>query len=192
MASYLGIDWGTHSSKWAYQMATANPVVGSIWDSAVTCIDGKLSMFTLEEHYQDQRRELGLKRKLIQDPDQSFWEGPRPKLGTTLGEAVVFSLLVLLSDATTQLAKRGKGLLEVSPLSVRFSHPNWISADNVRALSCFRDAVVVALGIFADGIELEPGESSFPHPCRRIEKSGPRASPVVRESSRVPGSLRAR
>lgn len=36
MSGYLGVDWGTHSSKWAFQRPAANPIVGSIWDSAVS------------------------------------------------------------------------------------------------------------------------------------------------------------
>ena len=35
MSGYLGIDWGTHSSKWAFQRRELNTLVGSIWDSAV-------------------------------------------------------------------------------------------------------------------------------------------------------------
>jgi hypothetical protein len=51
----------------------------------------------MDQKFQGQDREIALKRKLIQDPDQSFWEGPRPKLGVTLGEAVVFSPSVYFS-----------------------------------------------------------------------------------------------
>src|ERR1700730_8928093 len=110
MTSYLGIDWGTHSSKWAFQSDASSPVIGPIWDSSVCRIDGYLQMFTLDQRHQDAGREVALKRKLIQDPDQSFWEGTRPKLGTTLGEAIVFSILTLLLDADKTLAAKRKGL----------------------------------------------------------------------------------
>ena len=36
MSAYLGVDWGTHSSKWAFQKPGLNPLVGPIWDSAVS------------------------------------------------------------------------------------------------------------------------------------------------------------
>jgi len=154
MNGFLGIDWGTHSSKWAYQTGSGSPVIGEIWDSAVTSLDDRLLWFPLEERFQDSGREVALKRKLIQDPDQSFWEGSRPKIKVTLGEAVVFSLLALLLDADGVLSARRKTLKSDS-LTVRFSHPNWISEENVRALGCFRDAAVVALSIFLEGIEFK-------------------------------------
>jgi hypothetical protein len=153
MSGYLGIDWGTHSSKWAYQRPGSNPIVGAIWDSSVSRAGTDLVLHTLEQRNQDPSREMALKRKLINDPDQSFWEGPRPKLGVTLGEAVVFSLLALLTDADRILGSRGMSFRDSGSV-VRFSHPNWISADNVRALACFRDAAVVALSVFLNNTQL--------------------------------------
>ncbi len=99
MSGFLGLDWGTHSSKWAFQQPGLNPFVGPIWDSAVSLNGTDLTMHTLDQRNQDPSREVALKRKLIQDPDQPFWEGPRPKLGVTLGESVVFSIFCLLLDA---------------------------------------------------------------------------------------------
>src|SRR5260370_23765302 len=140
MRLFLGIDWGTHSSKWVYQngIRSGTPVIGEIWDSGVTRVAGSLAWFPLEQRVRDVNREIGLKRKLIQDPDQSFWEGPRPKLGVTLGEAVVFSVLALLVDAERVLVRR-RVSLRSAPLTIRFSHPNWIEETNIRALQCFRD-----------------------------------------------------
>ena len=149
MRSFLGIDWGTHSSKWVYQHEhkSGAPIIGEMWDSGVSRIENDLVFFPLENRARDIHRETGLKRKLIQDPDQSFWDGPRPKLGVTLGEAVVFSILSLLLDAE-RVIKRKKLSLRGTSLTVRFSHPNWIEDTNIRALQCFRDAAVVALNIF--------------------------------------------
>jgi hypothetical protein len=160
MAYYLGIDWGTHSSKWVVQTDSRSPVIGPIWDSAVCCLDDSLHMFTLDERFDNPAREMALKRKLIQDPDQPFWEGHRPKLGSTLGEAVVFSLLCLLFDAQNALEKKGKTLIHDGPLTLRFSHPNWISEDNIRALSYYRDAVAVAVSIFVQGAQHKIGTRS--------------------------------
>src|SRR5579872_6907352 len=150
--NYLGIDWGTQSSKWAFQTESGNPVIGPIWDSSVCRIGEQLFMSTMDERFNDPSKEVALKRKLIQDPDQSFWEGTRPKLGVTLGEAVVFSILTLLLDAHRTQATKGKHL-DGQDLTIRFSHPNWITADNVRALGCFRDAAVAATRIFLAGIK---------------------------------------
>ena len=160
MGLHLGIDWGTHSSKWVCQGESSSPVIGSIWDSSICRLEDRLHMFTLDERFQDPNRETALKRKLIQDPDQSFWEGPRPKLGVTLGEAVVFSILSLLFDAKRTLLARSKVLGQDGSV-VRLSHPNWISDDNVRALKCFRDAAVVAMDIFLAGIEHQFGNGTF-------------------------------
>ena len=38
---------------------------------------------------------------------------------------------------------------------IRFSHPNWISTENVRALQCFRDAAVVALSALLEGVNAD-------------------------------------
>lgn len=39
------------------------------------CGAQNLEMFTMERRHQDASREVALKRKLIQAPDQPFWEG---------------------------------------------------------------------------------------------------------------------
>lgn len=149
MQGFLGIDWGTHSSKWVYQTRSGSPIIGEIWDSGVSKIDDCLAWFRLDERVGDANREIGLKRKLIQDPDQSFWEGTRPKIGVTLGESTVFSILALLHDAECVVSRRGQSLRSTE-LTVRFSHPNWIEESNIAALRCFRDAAVLALKIFLD------------------------------------------
>lgn len=141
---FLGIDWGTHSSKWCYQDASGQVVVGGMWDSHVWRLEDQLAMFTMDRRFEGPQGEEALKRKLIQDPDQPFWGGERPKLRATLGEGVVFSLLVLLLDARRVLSAKGIQLSD--RLTVRFSHPNWIESASINALRCYRDAAVVALG----------------------------------------------
>src|SRR5262249_22478981 len=93
--AFLGIDWGTHSSKWCYQDAAGKRVVGRIWDSRVWRHEDQLSIFPLRARFQAGQGEAALKRKLINDPDQPFWEGQRRRLGVSLGESVVFSLMSL-------------------------------------------------------------------------------------------------
>jgi len=134
-----------------------------MWDSSVCRLDDSLHIFTLDRGFQDPRRAVALKRTLIQDPDSPFWEGPRGKLRVTLGEAVVFSILSLLLDAQRILTARDKSLFQDGSLVIRFSHPNWISEDTVRALGRFRDAAVVAMSIFLKAIrhKIEPQEISI-------------------------------
>ncbi len=143
--AYIGVDWGTHSSKWCYQDSRNRKLVGQIWDSTVWRVGESLAMHPIGLRYKGDRGEGQLKRKLIRDPDQPFWEGERRKLGATLGEAIVFSLYSLLSDAQKTLKSSGVSLDDMGPVSVRFSHPNWVTPDTVTALQCYRDAAVVAL-----------------------------------------------
>lgn len=151
----LGVDWGTHSSKWCIQGPAGLKLVGRIWDSKVWRTGKTLRMYPLERRYSGECGEGALKRKLILDPDQPFWVGERRKLGIPLGEAVVFTLLGLLLDSKRTLAARGSQLVGTDGLSVRFSHPNWVGSDAIAALQCFRDAAVVALLGF--------GEITHPH-----------------------------
>ncbi|MBI1750534.1 MAG: hypothetical protein HYR59_07690 [Acidobacteria bacterium] len=159
--AFLGIDWGTHSSKWCYQDLLNHRYVGTVWDSRVWRIGESLAMFPLQTHYAALEGEAALKRKLINDPDQSFWEGPRRKLGVTLGEAVVFSLLALLADAERKLNEKDLSLRDTDELTIRFSHPNWISQHAVPALQNFRDAAFVALTGFIEMTSVVSVEDSF-------------------------------
>lgn len=186
MAHYLGIDWGTHSSKWVIQTDSGNSVIGPIWDSSVCRIDDSLHMFTLDERFNNPARETALKRKLIQDPDQPFWEGHRPKLGTTLGEAVVFSLLCLLFDAQNSFEKKGETLAHTGELTIRFSHPNWISEDNIRALGCYRDAVAVAASIFLEGAHHRIGTRTISISAETLRNAVARHRHVIEELPAFP------
>jgi hypothetical protein len=159
--AFIGIDWGTHSSKWCFQDLSGNRVVGRIWDSRVYRIGDSLAIFPMQSHYHGGHGESALKRKLIQDPDQSFWEGPRRKLNVTLAEAVIFSLVALLRDVQTTLAKRNIRIREDREIEVRFSHPNWLHAEAVPALQYFRDAALVALNCFLKEEKLPDPEDSF-------------------------------
>lgn len=149
--AYLGIDWGTHSSKWCYQDTAGRRVLGPIWDSRVSNDAGQLAMHTVAERHTSASEERELKRKLIRDPDQPFWEGPRRRLGVTLGEAVVFSLIALLADAKARLQAQQVSLWDAngcaSDLVIRFSHPNWVLPTSIPALQMFRDAAVLAMNL---------------------------------------------
>lgn len=152
MDAYLGVDWGTHSSKWCYQDSNGTVVIGGIWDSRVWRTGDSLAMFPLSRRYSGDHGVAALKRKLIHDPGQAFWTGERSDIQATLGEAVVFSLATLLLDAAAKLRASGIELSKAEKLKVRFSHPNWITREAVPALQCYRDAAVMALTVTKSGL----------------------------------------
>ncbi|MGA2897659.1 MAG: hypothetical protein ABSE27_08695 [Acidobacteriaceae bacterium] len=135
-------------------------------------------MYTAEQSHQDTSREVALKRKLIQDPDQPFWEGARPKLGVTLGESVVFSILSLLLDADRTLRQRDMSFRDHGSV-IRFSHPNWISSKSVRALQCFRDAAVVALSALLEGFNADEQDGRITLPAATLRDIVRRHRPTV-------------
>lgn len=152
MDAYIGVDWGTHSSKWCYQESSGKVVVGEIWDSRVWRIGDCLAMFPSSRRYFGDHGVNALKRKLIHDPGQAFWTGERSDIGASLGEAVVFSLATLLLDAVAKLKSSGINVANADTLKVRFSHPNWITPEAVAALQCYRDAAVIALSVTKSGL----------------------------------------
>lgn len=161
---WAGIDWGTHSSKWAFfrgQDHTA-PVVGPIRNSNLLRQDNRLTFSPLS----DLRLKTihSIKKRIINDPASPFWDGLRLDTQTTIGEAVAFSLVNLLKDLAAELIKGGMLRGPETPWDIGFSLPNWVEQeDEVQrmALRHFHQAVMVALAIFAH-VELgklpNPGE----------------------------------
>lgn len=184
MDAYLGVDWGTHSSKWCYQDSSGRVVVGEIWDSQVWRIKDSLAMFPLSRRYSGEHGVAALKRKLIRDPGQAFWSGERSDIEATLGEAVVFSLATLLLDAVTKLRLGGIEIGKAEHLTVRFSHPNWITPEAVAALQCYRDAAVVALSVPKSGLVGAVLENGFYAPLSTlrslIDERRPHAAKLAR------------
>ena len=171
MDAYIGVDWGTHSSKWCYQDSNGKVVVGGIWDSRVWRIGDCLAMFPVSRRYVGDHGVNALKRKLIHDPGQAFWHGERSDIQASLGEAVVFSLSTLLLDAVAKLKSSGIDVAKAEKLKIRFSHPNWITPDAVAALQCYRDAAVIALSVSKSGLKDAVGENEgFSVPLVALKK----------------------
>jgi hypothetical protein len=146
---FLGIDWGTHSSKWACQPPNGRPIVGPIWDSTIWRDGNSLQMFLEKAHHQGQYREGGLKHSIILDHNQPFWEGNRRILGVTLGEATAFSIYNFLTDVQTQLQQRHQIRIDpASRIDIRFSLPNWLSPEDDPAIQNYASAVAVAIERF--------------------------------------------
>jgi hypothetical protein len=153
---FIGIDWGTHSSKWSCATADNGRYLKGmpIYSSDLLCRDGAM-LFSPDDEQIAKHDDLivrALKAVLIRDPlGGSFWESQRLDTGTTLGEAVAYSLCCLLADAK----KRILAQLDVETLpetEIGFSFPNWV-VDQTRgpkaASKNFREAVAVAVDLFS-------------------------------------------
>lgn len=142
--SFLGIDWGTHSSKWAWYRSSVQrydrqlPIYPS--DLARNGDDLIFSP-KLDKNQKDFIR--GIKGVLITDPlGTPFWSTePRGDTGTSLGETVAFSLCAILNDALSRSDSSEE-------FEIGFSFPNWLVEEDRRvqaAAQNFREAVAVAV-----------------------------------------------
>src|SRR5216684_8120809 len=105
---FVGIDWGTHSSKWACSSGDRGQYLRGmpIHGSEILHENGELTFSPPEEKTAKNEDVLvrSLKGVLIHDPlGASFWDSPRADTGTSLGEVVVFSLCCLLGDAKRRI-----------------------------------------------------------------------------------------
>lgn len=158
--SFLGIDWGTHSSKWACYLPARKAYLRNLplYSSDLTCKDGTL-MFGVESA-SDDAGGRGLKGVLINDPlGGSFWGAQRLDTETSLGEAVSFSLCCLIANALTQINEQ---VGAEQAIDIGFSFPNWL-VDKGRKVEAaaknFREAAAVAVHIAAT-----VNESDLPRP----------------------------
>lgn len=148
----LGIDWGTHSSKWSWTLVESGLPTSveerfNILRSEV-CLDDKGKLFLSTEPPLPEHQPVGgIKGKLIQNPDAAFWEGPQKKIKMTLGELVSFSLWSLLGETYSDIKK----MVGICPneLEIRFSLPNWVDiAAGAVGRACYEQAAKVACHIF--------------------------------------------
>jgi len=147
---FLGVDWGTHSSKWACYLPDGRTYLRRLplYSSDITC-KGGLLLFG-QEAVSDDEGVRGLKGVLINDPlGGSFWATERLDTGTSLGEVVSFSLCCLLADALSQIGdQRGPDCA----VDIGFSFPNWLVDKGKKAELAgknFREAAAVAVHIAA-------------------------------------------
>lgn len=162
---FLGVDWGTHSSKWACYAPADRAYFPHlpIYSSDLLC-EGDNLVFSPEDYPADEDKVIrSLKGVLINDPlGGSFWEAARQDTGTSLGEVVCFSLCCLLSEALGAI-----GQDRVTPPTmprIGFSFPNWL-VDRSRpfraATQNFREAVSTAVEALA-----RVGSSNLPKPAK--------------------------
>lgn len=128
---FIGVDWGTHSSKlW---IAHDRKVLDApIFSSDMLCVDGTLT-FSHQPQTDDDGPLRGLKSFLINDSLATpFWSREdRLDTGTSLGEAVTFSVVCLLAEAKRIVEKRTDASFNESELG--FSFPNWLAEDSKKA-----------------------------------------------------------
>lgn len=151
----IGIDWGTHSSKWTWTISSpgsknTTPSYFKILNSAVQ-LNSSNDRISLSAELQSGGvvLETGLKGILIRDPEGSFWDGPRKRSKMTLGELVSFSLWHLMSEAYQNIVSS----IEIEPHAVEFrlSLPNWVGIDNAaEARGAYEQAARVACEIFIE------------------------------------------
>ena len=146
----IGVDWGTHSSKWNWMHGEDSFDRGefNILPSDVQLdLDSDRIFLSLDPPLEDSVFESGIKGTLIRDPYGPFWVGPRRQIKLTLGELVSFSLWSLLSEAYQNLTH--KRSTEPSEIEVRFSLPNWVGLTGAAdARSKYEQAARVACYIF--------------------------------------------
>ncbi len=149
----LGVDWGTHSSKWFWKVEEAD---GSSTDgkfkilrSDVPLEDGALGMF-VDAPPKGSTFKSNLKRRIIQQPDAPFWNGPLKDIGMTTGELVAYSLWRLARDAYQNfVAEVGSAPPRVD---IRFSLPNWVDGrESAQARACYEQAARIACSLFRLG-----------------------------------------
>ena len=150
----IGIDWGTHSSKWTWTCVESE---------SSEILRGQFKILRSEVCFEDISHKISLgvdppvtgsifersiKGKIITDPDGSFWVGPRKRMKLTLGELVSFSLWFLLAEAYNNLRETiGR---DPDDVDVRFSLPNWVDVESAVGRACYEQAARVACHIFAD------------------------------------------
>lgn len=149
----IGIDWGTHSSKW-FAIDEGKPIIGQILSSTLCSDhDSRTLLFPEVGRIPAAGPTLKLverlKRKIIEDTGAVFFGvEPRPDLGVSLGVAVVFSLASLLKSSKQGIAA-GK-------VCIAFSYPNWLGADDRPAVENFRAAALTAVRIMANSPQSIP------------------------------------
>lgn len=133
--AYIGVDWGTHSSKWTWTRLAgpaAWPKHGpfKILRSEV-CLEQDADRIFLSDSQQPPAHDStfvhSIKRQLIQNPDAAFWTGPQRRMKLTLGELVAFSLWALVGEAYDNICRDDH---KPANIEVRFSLPNWVDAES--------------------------------------------------------------
>ena len=163
----IGLDWGTHSSKWWYEAeeeigkllpATKAPAV---IDSTIHRSGAKLSLGREREIRKSECADSRLKRRLLDDPlGADYWGAIREGIGISLGEAATLSLGVLLGDVACDLRSRDYAIVPgETAVEIRYSLPNWIGeqpAHHASRKRMFQTAALLSVLVAERGVEVLP------------------------------------
>src|SRR5258708_2125237 len=134
---WIGLDWGTHSSKWWYE-AEEEPgkllpttKAPAVIDSTIHRSGQKLSLIRERTRVKSDCQDSRLKRLLLSDPQGAdYWDAVREGIGISLGDAATLSLGTLLGDVVRDLGSRNDAISpDKTTVEIRYSLPNWISPD---------------------------------------------------------------
>jgi hypothetical protein len=166
---WMGIDWGTHSSKWVcLYTQVGHPIAGGIHNSTIVRANDAL-IFSKGQDIDIADGDVtieGLKGKIILDPlGQSFWNADRLDTQTSMGQAVTFSFCCLLGDIAQVLEADGYSIHPETNVEIGFSLPNWLRDEDDAsraALSHFHEAATVACWILRAGSTLPTPGVAYP------------------------------
>lgn len=160
----IGIDWGTHSSKWWYTLDGNSPrrapnSVPRAIDSTVHRQGDTLVIQRERVPVRSDVQDSRLKRLLLVDPmGADYWGAVRQGIGISLGEAATLVIACMLSDAYASLSQTGANLDRVA-IQINYSLPNWTEADpahNVARQRMFQTATVVSALVDKTGWDTLP------------------------------------
>jgi hypothetical protein len=153
---YIGIDWGTHSSKvYTFDSRTNTGTLGSIIDSTLY-FSKQREIVGISEGFRNMGEEdflpnhFPIKRQMILNPNISFWEGKSDDTNLTLGASITLSLLALLREAIKDIGSENRNKIA----DICFSFPNWspeLDINHNIAQRKFRQAAYFAVSIAMDG-----------------------------------------
>jgi len=151
---YVGIDWGTHSSKWAADVVTEENddiFLTNIISSDLLIDAGKITMAPPDSHLPDIERISSFKRYIIKDPYTPFW-ACRDDINMSMGSGVVFSICTLLGNFIAELTERELiSVVNSTEIEVGFSFPNWLKENDSGSRTAARnyhEAIVISCCLF--------------------------------------------
>lgn len=137
---FVGIDWGTHSSKWWYSVEVEEQQQGVMMQprSLARVVDSTIrrkgdSLLIHRERAQTECdvQDSRLKRLLLADPmGADFWKAVREGIRVSSGEAAVLVISCMLSDVYASLANENIQLSQSTQIELRYSLPNWTQDDD--------------------------------------------------------------
>lgn len=169
----VGVDWGTHSSKICIVDPKGGYLAGPLLSSALLHRGDDL-VFAPKGKVNEDELVRSLKSDLIQHSlSVPFWsKDDRPDSGTSLGEAVAFSLICLLSECK-RLVTKDYGVTDFGQVEVGFALPNWLAEETRKATIAakhFCEAVTVAVYIVSAETIPELPTPGKPFPIPKIKR----------------------